>query len=69
MPVRVVDPTSKPMTAIQGKLLLRAGVLGIVPHLRPVRCTRSTYARMAGQFTYEPGRSNSFLVISTSVLT
>ena len=32
----------------QGELFLRAGVLGIIPHLRAVRCTRSTYVRMAG---------------------
>ena len=56
-------------TAIQGKLFGRAGVLGIIPHLRLVRCTRSTYARMAGHFTYELGRENNFPVISTPVLT
>ena len=69
MPVLVVDHNSKPMTAIPGKLFVRAGVLGIIPHLQPAQCTRSTYAHMAGGFTYEPGRTNSFPVIPTPVLT
>ena len=48
MPVLMVDPTSKPMTAVPGKLFPQGGELGIIPHLQPARCTRSTYARMAG---------------------
>ena len=48
MPVLMVDPTRKPMTAIPGKLFPQGGELGIISHLQPVPCTRSTYARMGG---------------------
>ena len=56
-------------TAIPGKLFRRAGVLGIIPHLQLMRCARSTHARRAACFTYEPGRRNNFPVIFTLVLT
>ena len=69
MPVLMVDPTSKPMMAIQAKLFPQGGELGILPHLQPARCTRSTYARMAGCSTYRPGWGNNFPGFLTPVLT
>ena len=65
----VVYTVTKPMIALQLKLFLRAGEPGIIPHLQPLRCTRSTYVLGAGEFTYEPDLFNSFPVILTYVLT
>ena len=69
MPVLMVDPTRKPMTALQGKLFPRPGVLTFIPHQPSPPFVCSMYARMVAQNKYTPGWGNNFPAFLTPVLT